>query len=390
MANLQPLADLLSGAGGHPVDRQGLNAFVANSQANNNLRSAQTEEALNHAQQQQDEMKASGDLEGALGNIMGDNAKAHAAATIMKAHFGDAKSAFQALLDNQQLQNRTTLSDPTQLNSPTQTAAQQGLSGKVATPEAVPHEFATLPGMAAPNVEETPQGQAAVNSVDATANLHNAQAKAGGFNPHTGGGSTRTGDPQADAALDKAIAEGRLDPSRVNSRTAAIFAGIEQRNPGTINFNRLTADAALQRNATFQQKAMTMETLPTIMSHMTALGKKIGYSDNRTAGKVQQFMNGEFNDPDYAEYTSVRNDALMNIANVMRGVGMSDQAHRAEMEAAAPTMSPLALDGWLKGQMSSIQPRLDQQRRVTHLGDKPATTPAGGADQSDPLGLRSK
>jgi hypothetical protein len=93
----------------------------------------------------------------------------------------------------------------------------------------------------------------------------------------------------------------------------------------------------------------------------------------------------------------------MNLANIMRGVGMSDKAHEAEIEAAAPTKSPLALDGWLKGQMSVLQPRLEAQRKITHLGEKPGgTVPTGtgeqppaaaansGPDPNDPFGLRTK
>jgi hypothetical protein len=53
----------------------------------------------------------------------------------------------------------------------------------------------------------------------------------------------------------------------------------------------------------------------------------------------------------------------------MRGVGMSDQAHTAEVQAMAPTLSPAALDAWFKGQMSVVKPLLERQNRITHLGE---------------------
>jgi hypothetical protein len=80
---------------------------------------------------------------------------------------------------------------------------------------------------------------------------------------------------------------------------------------------------------------------------------------------------------------TVRNDALMNIASVMRGVGMSDKAHEAEIEAASATMSPKALDAWFEGQMLALGPRLKKVQRVSHLGD-PNYSPAGAAADKTP------
>jgi hypothetical protein len=161
-----------------------------------------------------------------------------------------------------------------------------------------------------------------------------------------------------------AVTTGRLDPNRINSRTARILADAVITNPNT-DFSKISADIALGRNATFRQKAMTAEVLPEIMQNMVDSGKKVGFSDNRTIGKMQGWVKGEFNDPDMTEYMTQRNDALMTIAGVMRGVGMTDQAHKAETEVAAPTMSPAALDAWMRGQMKSLQPRLNQNRKIT-------------------------
>lgn len=373
MADSQGLFDSLAGAAGRPINRPGLEAFVANSQSQNGLRSAQTEAALVNAQRSREEQQASGELENSFVSNGMKPSEAHMAATIAKGHFGTALEAMKAIGDQQQNSFRTTLGDPNQLGSPTQTAAQQGVQGKVAEPTALPDNYTTLPGSAPVQAAQSVEGAAktALTGAQTAAttslgNLHQTQSDAGGFNPHTNGMASLP--PEQQAALNAAMARGGLDPTRINSRNASILGQMALANPD-FNFNRMHADAALQSNGGFQQKAMTMEAMPTILQHMTTLGKKIGYSDNKTVGKMQAFMNGEFNDPDYTEYMSVRNDSLMKIASVMRGVGMSDQAHTAEIEAAAPTLSPLALDGWLKGQMSSLQPLLDQQRRVTQLGD---------------------
>lgn len=385
MADTQGLFDALAGAGGANINRPQLNAFVANSQANNGLRSAQTEVALLKAQESTEQAVAKSQVHDTMRTLFGpnDQSKADAASNWMLSGFGDAKSAMGALNEVQKNQLTSTISDPNQLGSPAQTAAQQGLEGKVATPVSVPNEFTTLPGAFQPAISQTPLGAAMTGAQNANALLHTAQAtNPAAFHP---GGFGQT-PPEGIAALTKAISEGRLDPTRVNSRTAPLLAQIEQNTPGT-NYNRLHADATLQSNANFQQKAMSVDMLPGLLSNMTTLGKKLnggnGYNDIKSIGTMQKWMNGETNDPDYTEYMTVRNDSLLRLASVMRGVGMSDQAHTAEIEAASPTLAPYALDAWLKGQMSVVTPLLDRQNRITHLGEKgQGTSTLGGSSPS--------
>ena len=170
-----------------------------------------------------------------------------------------------------------------------------------------------------------------------------------------------------------AVTTGRLDPNRINSRTASLYADAFLKNP-TIDMAKTSGDIALGRNAAFRQKAMVAETLPEVMQNMVEAGKKVGFSDNRTIGKMQAWAKGEFNDPAMTEYMVQRNDALMSIAGVMRGLGMTDMAHRAEEEASHATMSPAALDAWMKAQMKSLQPRLDINRKITREGPQSPRT----------------
>lgn len=183
--------------------------------------------------------------------------------------------------------------------------------------------------------------------------------------------------PESNDALTKAVAEGRLDPNRINSRTASLYADMALKNP-QLDFSKISADIALGRNAAFQQKAMTASTLPEIMDNMVAAGKKVGFSDIRTIGKMQAWAKGEFNDPDMTDYMNQRNDALLGIAGVMRANGMTDMAHKAELEAAAMTMSPQALDAWLRGQTRSLLPRLKNNARIMHTDLHGTTVPQGG------------
>jgi hypothetical protein len=194
----QDLFDALAGAAGHPVNRPALNAYITQGQAQAGLRTAQTNEAMLNAQRMQEEEQAYGRLQS---NFVANGMKpseATQAADIMRATHGTATDALNAQLLTQKSNNVGVLSDPNQLGTPAQTAAQQGIEGKVAQPIAMHPEYATLPGAFKPEVQQTPQGAATTASTLATAGLHSAQAAAGGFNPHTGG----AGGPTDQNAID--------------------------------------------------------------------------------------------------------------------------------------------------------------------------------------------
>lgn len=382
--------DLLAGASGHPVNRPALDAAVMQGQAMAGLRSAQTEDALLNAQRMREEQDAGTNLEGALISAKDANGKnlftpsqAHFTATQMKFLHGGAQPALEAWQTGQKINATSTVADPN-ADPQARLAADQVLN-----PGANPYQsvgdqliprFAPggqTPG-SAPTVDQTPVSSANVQDKLASANLHNVQASVGGFNPNTGKtGMEKLPQDQQDA-LNQAMAEGRLSPKDLNSRNVDIYGHMALSRPG-YNFNRAIADATLSRNPTFQQRAMIVEGLPGLMSNVTALGKKLAYPDTQFLGKVDQWFQGQNNDPALTEYMAARNDTIFKIANVMRGVGMSDKAVAAEDEIAHPTMSPAALDGWLKGQMSAVGPLMDQQRRAAHIGEPGVSDlPVGG------------
>ena len=161
MSDSQSLFDALAGAGGANINRPQLNAYIANSQAVNGLRSAQTEDALLKAQEMTEQSSARDQLESSIAPLFpGEPSKAHAATMMILAGAGDAKTAIQALNEVLKNQNTTTLSDPNQLGTPAQTAAMQGITGKLAPLQNVPNNYAVAPGAPQPNVQQSPQGAA--------------------------------------------------------------------------------------------------------------------------------------------------------------------------------------------------------------------------------------
>jgi hypothetical protein len=152
----QDISDALSGLGGAPVDRPHLDAFVANSQSQNSLRSAQTEDAMLRAQQMQDEQTAAGQLEDSFLQAGVRPAQAHLMTVASRMHAGSAINA----LDMFKAYNSTILGDPSKLGSADQTAASQAISGNLAKPEALANSFAMPAGVPAPTIQQTPQGVA--------------------------------------------------------------------------------------------------------------------------------------------------------------------------------------------------------------------------------------
>lgn len=412
MADTQSLFDTLAGAAGHPVNRIGLNGMVATGQALNGLRSAQTEDALAKAQDMRSQLDAKqglGDQITAFLTAQGDPHPAEHGALVAGLvnsgggkDFNESESGLGHILHNQAFNTvQTPGADPN-----ARLAADQALNPGANPVQAVGNQliprFAPNSQGGAATVQQTPLSSAETADKTATANLHQVQADAGGFNPNTGkGGMSHLPQEQQDA-INKAMDDGRLNFKDLNSRNVDIIGSMAMNNPN-YNFNAAAKDAALSRNSTFQQKNMVLEGLPGNVAHVVDLGKNLKYPDLAIAGEGKKWLLGQTNDPDLTEYMGARNDTILKIAGVMRAVGMSDKAHAAEEEAMHPTLSPKALDAWARAQMSAIKPLMEQQRRAAHIGEPGAnsgangpvptgTTPQGGATPSvdDPLGIRSK
>jgi hypothetical protein len=375
------IGDLLAGIGGAPVNRAALGGTIANGQAMAGLRTAQTENALLSAQQTRDREDALSSLNQNLlsmkkpdGSPLMAPADAQFITLQERMSPGSAEHAVAALRGVQSFGAEQTLGSPG-ATPQSQVLAQQQLEHKVAPLQTVPNQYAVPAGQAPPNVQVSPMGAADIADKNAMAAAASHRAEAP-FNQGIGGF-------QVSPELQDAVTSGRLDPSKLNSRTVQIYDQMAKANP-QMDFNAAISSAALQRNATLRQRTATIESLPANIQNMVSLGSKMSYSDAQVVGMAQKWLAGQSNDPDLAAYMGVRNDTLLNLASVMRGVGMSDQAHTAEIEAAAPTMSPAALNGWAKGQLPVIQRRQEQYQELMHPHNLngPGTTPSSSAAQT--------
>lgn len=168
------------------------------------------------------------------------------------------------------------------------------------------------------------------------------------------------------------LARNEIDISQLPKRGDSfnmIVAMAKQINPD-LNVRELTSDFSLAKNPTFRQKAIVAESVDDIIDEVVRAGKKVDFSNIKAYGSFQKFVKEQRNDPALAEYMTLRNDGLMELAFVMRGAGMTDQAHKAEQEAMNPTMSPRALDAWARAQKRALKPRLERYNRITKTGQE--------------------
>jgi len=258
----QGLADLLSGAAGAPVNRPALNAFVANSQARNGLLSAQTQDALIQASQAQEAQEAHDKIkEDLMSNGAPESEATLARDFLVGAHGNDPVTALKAL----------GMAKLGYGSAQSQTGGQQMFEGKLAAPVAVPNTFQTPPGsgLAGAPVQQSPQGEAQTADTQSQTALRNAQANAGGFNPHTNVMATS---PEQQQKLTTLLSAGYIGPtqmysfSRNPSLIDSAFAAYNNDPVGSIGIAH--AKQQLMTNLTSGQMSRNMTSLNTAVAHM--------------------------------------------------------------------------------------------------------------------------
>ncbi len=167
----QDLGDFFAAAGGSPVNRPQLNAFVANSQARNGLVSAQTQEAMIKAAQAQEEMTARDNVYNDLIGMGAKPSDAMLGRDIGVGALGNAEVMAKALG-----LFKLGYGTPDE-----QVRGHQMATGNLATPPSVPGNYLNVPGTTgayagAPPVQQTPEAQTQTAAYGANATLHGEQA----------------------------------------------------------------------------------------------------------------------------------------------------------------------------------------------------------------------
>ena len=167
--------------------------------------------------------------------------------------------------------------------------------------------------------------------------------------------------PEETVAVQKAVDAGTLDVQRLNRGNAKVVADTLVNNPHA-NLMNIHAYATQLDNAQLQRTAQQAMRIPGMLDTVAASGKALNYSDAQFVGKMQQWKNGQLNDPAFTRYMTQRNDALLSMAGAFRGNNVTDLATQLEEEAAKPTMSPRAIDAWVNAHKDVLAPTLDFYR----------------------------
>jgi hypothetical protein len=370
MATDASLGDILAGAAGRPVNRVALNATIQQGQALAGLRTAQTEDALMKAAEMRDQQGANDRLEDSLFNVLtatGDpNARQHAkyGRDVMVGGHGNALQAEQAFGDILKNVNTQTLSDPSKLGSPAQTAAQQGIQGKVATPFAVPENYGVLPGQTPPDVMQSPQGAAHTAQTKAMTAEDIARAEEAHAKAQQATTGVQTGMSPAD--LHNAALVVMADPSKMSQYATygkegqAIRTAVNHQIAQELNEAGMTAEDMIRQRALAKanvgaagQAAKQAATLDAYMPLVRSNGERVlelinsisqHDADLPLINGYERSIGRALNDDDKAELHSVITGfqaelgRMLTAGPTMNGV-VSDHARQEAAGMAPETMS---------------------------------------------------
>lgn len=159
--------------------------------------------------------------------------------------------------------------------------------------------------------------------------------------------------------LEKAVKEGRAPPSALISRNRAGFAEFYNQYPDADTVkNQAAYNTAI--SVIDQRNARQLNEIPEIISGVVDAGKKLNYSDLKYAAEAQRWMKDQTTSPEFVEYMTRRNEAILAVARAFRGGVATEFASKLEEQASRPTLSPKGLDGWMRGQLGSLLPKLEQ------------------------------
>lgn len=166
-------------------------------------------------------------------------------------------------------------------------------------------------------------------------------------------------DPEYDALYGPqgAVTEGRLDPYKINSRTGKIYAQGELRNPGQ-NWNQTAANTGMERNPVFQRQRVNLEAVKQPVEDLVTL------SDNLNKGSIVPFnaatnwLKLKTGDPDVVAFNAKRNSVMQELANAMRGQGISDAGIKLEMDNFNNAYSPQQIRAAVQNTLDVINAKL--------------------------------
>lgn len=130
-------------------------------------------------------------------------------------------------------------------------------------------------------------------------------------------------------ALNRAIKTGGLDPYKINSRTAKIYAQQEMLNPG-MKWNELGAQATYQRSASATNTQTLLKSIDPLFDNLLVAGSKLNNTRwpvvNKPMNWLKEHVGGN---EDIVAFNNLRDDTVAEIERGLLGTGvLSDDKYR--------------------------------------------------------------
>jgi hypothetical protein len=392
---------------------QDMNAMGANALSQIPLHGAQTALALANARMAQNKGNWQANVAGTSNADLSNPDKAPLG-ELMALGLG---SSYQAGIQGL---NRAVLGTPTDIGTPQATAAAQAVSGKIATPIAVPKEFVTPAGLASPAVTETPGGAASIASQQARTNFYTKEANSfvGGVRPPSGymadpnnpghvipvpGGPADVGASWTPQAIDQAAQRyrlsGSLPPVGFGSAGQVIRGQIISRAADQATQMGDSSSAAAYRQiankanetalaAVTKQQQMVGSYEQTALANMglaeSALGK-VDLSGSPLINKaIIAWKQGVAGDPSTAAYVNALTTAQNEYAKVLSGAtgstGITDAARREANDLFSKISSPAQIHQVFQIARQEMANRMSAfQTQQAQLHQMIVGGPSGGA-----------
>jgi hypothetical protein len=159
-------------------------------------------------------------------------------------------------------------------------------------------------------------------------------------------------------ALSRAIDNG-LDPYKVNSRTAKIYAQQEMKTPGRA-WNALGAQAAFERNSGVMNTKALLNTIDPLLGKLEKAGSILGNSTLPGFNRAANFLKEATGRPDIVGFNNLRDDVVAEVERGLMGSGvLSDSKYQRAMKNINSAQSVPQLKAAIANTRIVIQARLE-------------------------------
>jgi hypothetical protein len=159
-------------------------------------------------------------------------------------------------------------------------------------------------------------------------------------------------------ALVNAAKEGRLEPDKLNSRTAKIIAGLELKAPGT-DWNAISAQTKYEKSATATNTKTLLNSVTPILDKVYQAGIDLQNSPMPGVNKVTNFVKEQVGNDKIVAFNNLRDDAIAEVERGLLGSGvLSDTKYIRAVKNLNSAQTPEQLKAAIDNTKFIIKTRL--------------------------------